>query len=316
MSVQENAQLPSTLLEAQTSISTQHSELDKVKNYLADERAQHERETNQLKRMVIKDEIYGSQIQILEDRNQQRYNSNESLRPTLASEAKRKIPLNDVVPARRMKPIRQGKQDSIESNTWDDAVPIYNFVLVGDAATGKSSFLLRLVYNQFRDDIGMDFHMKKMLVDGQKTNLRIWDTAGQERFQSISRLYIQKAQGILLLYDVTSEQSFLNIRAWLEQIRDSAEENVPVCIIGNKVDLREHEAARRCVSMADGETLATRNGALFCETSAKEGTNVVEAVLHLAREVRKNVKLVKPKMSLVKLAAKNAKKTFGTFCRL
>ncbi|XP_077453185.1 ras and EF-hand domain-containing protein isoform X1 [Stigmatopora argus] len=409
---QENAQLRSSLLEAQTSIGTLHSELDKVKNYLADERAQHERETNQLKRMVIEYETYGSQIQILQDRNQQLYDSNESLRATLASEAKRKIPLNDVVPARRMKPIRQGKQDSIESNnssvsswaskyldsgvsvhldtsdldldletddgrdsvetvhrsyseaelldveseaglslchsfagsnasmfrkqlsafnneknagedvcdTGDDAMPIYSLALAGDSGSGKSSFLLRLVSNQFRDDIqttlGVDFHMKKMLVDGQKTNLQIWDTAGQERFRSISRSYIRKAQGILLLYDVTSEQSFLNIRAWLEQIRDSAEENVPVCIIGNKVDLREHEAAKRCVSMAEGETLATRNGALFCETSAKEGTNVVEAVLHLAREVKKNVKLVKPQMSSVELAAINAKKTFGTCCRL
>ncbi|XP_077568301.1 ras and EF-hand domain-containing protein [Stigmatopora nigra] len=411
---QENAQLRSSLLEAQTNIGALNSELDKVKNHLADERAQHERETNQLKRMVIEYETYGSQIQILQDRNQQLYDSNETLRATLASEPKRKIPLNDVVPPRRMRPIRQSKQDSIGSNnssicevsTWankyldsgvsehldtsdqeldletddgrdsvetvhrsyseaelldvesvaglslchsfasssasvfrkqlsafneknagvdewdtgDVALPIYSLALAGDSGSGKSSFLLRLVSNQFRNDIqttlGVDFHMKKMLVDGQKTNLQIWDTAGQERFRSISRSYIRKAQGILLLYDVTSVHSFLNIRAWLEQIRDSAEENIPVCIIGNKVDLREHTDAKRCVSMTDGEKLATGSGALFCETSAKEGTNVVEAVLHLAREVKKNVKLVKPKIASLELAADNVKKTFGTCCRL
>uniref|UniRef100_A0A3B3QBG3 Uncharacterized protein n=1 Tax=Paramormyrops kingsleyae TaxID=1676925 RepID=A0A3B3QBG3_9TELE len=96
-------------------------------------------------------------------------------------------------------------------------------VLAGDAGTGKSSFLLRLSTNEFRGDIrttlGVDMHIKKMLVDGEETTLQIWDTAGQERFRSITRSYFRKAHGVFLLYDVTSESSFLSIREWMDQIQ-------------------------------------------------------------------------------------------------
>ncbi|XP_077373760.1 ras and EF-hand domain-containing protein isoform X3 [Festucalex cinctus] len=419
---QENELLRSSLLEAQTDVGALRAELDKLKNAFADQQAQHERETNDLKRMVIEYESYSSQVQILQDLNKQLYDSNDGLRAALASESKRK----NEAPARR-KLTRQStlKHNSLESSTstmsnvslWadkyldsgvslpldttessasdleldldtddgrgstetihrsyscahsdgelldakseaglslaqsfgssstscirkqlsafakekagsdvseaDDATPMYRLVLAGDAGAGKSSFLLRLALNQFKADmqttLGVDFQIKKMLVDGQKTNLQIWDTAGQERFRSIARSYFRKAHGVLLLYDVTSESSFLNIRDWLDQIQDATEDKVPVCIIGNKVDMREKVAAKRCVSTLHGEKLATTYGALFCETSAKEGTNVVEAVLHLAREVKKSVKVVKPKTtatSPVDLLSTNAKKTFGTCCRL
>ncbi|XP_040306263.1 ras and EF-hand domain-containing protein isoform X3 [Herpailurus yagouaroundi] len=129
----------------------------------------------------------------------------------------------------------------------------YKIVLAGDAAVGKSSFLMRLCKNEFRGNtsatLGVDFQMKTLIVDGDRTVLQLWDTAGQERFRSIAKSYFRRADGVLLLYDVTCEKSFLNVREWVDMI----------------------------------ETY----GALFCETSAKDGSNVVEAVLHLAREVKK-----------------------------
>ncbi|XP_037110143.1 ras and EF-hand domain-containing protein isoform X1 [Syngnathus acus] len=419
---QENKTLRSSLLRAQSDMGALRSELDELKKMYADQRAQYQRETNELKKMVIEYESYASQVQILQDLNKQLSDSNASLRSELASEAKRKLPAKNEATARRTKPIRQStlKHRSLESSMstlsnvslWadkyldsgvslapdttessasdldqdldtddgrgstetihrsyscahsdpelldgkseaglslaqsfgsmssmrkqlsafakekadpdepDGALPMYHLVLAGDTGAGKSSFLMRLALNQFRADmqttLGVDFQIKKMLVDGQKTNLQIWDTAGQERFRSIARSYFRKANGVLLFYDVTSESSFLNIRDWLDQIQDAAEDKVPVCIIGNKVDMREQLPAKRCVSTLEGEKLATAYGALFFETSAKDGTNVVEAVLHLAREVKKNVKAVKamPKTSPVDLLATNAKKTFGTCCRL
>uniref|UniRef100_A0A8C4ZHI7 RAS and EF-hand domain containing 2 n=1 Tax=Gadus morhua TaxID=8049 RepID=A0A8C4ZHI7_GADMO len=190
--------------------------------------------------------------------------------------------------------------------------PIYRLVLAGDAGSGKSSFLMRLTLNEFRTDmqttLGVDFQMKKLLVDGEKTTLQIWDTAGQERFRCIARSYFRKANGVLLLYDVTSESSFLNVRAWMEQIQDSTEGQIPMCIIGNKVDLRE-ERPVGCVSTAHGEKLASVYGALFCETSAKEGTNVVEAVLHLAREVKKTIVVRDQSESEVRLSSSSPKRT-------
>ncbi|KAB5574988.1 hypothetical protein PHYPO_G00215500 [Pangasianodon hypophthalmus] len=210
------------------------------------------------------------------------------------------------------------KQAEVEVIDSDGSVPMYRLVLAGDAGSGKSSFLLRLSLNEFRGEmqttLGVDFQMKKMLVDGEKTNLQIWDTAGQERFRSIARSYFRKAHGVLLLYDVTSENSFLNVREWIEQIQESTDGSVPLCLIGNKVDLRVVRGVESCVSPAHGEKLARTYNALFCETSAKEGTNVVEAVLHLAREIKKHTKLRKQTESQVKLTLNSGKKALSNCC--
>ncbi|XP_042352289.1 ras and EF-hand domain-containing protein [Plectropomus leopardus] len=422
---QENEELRTSLLQAQTDIAILHSELDKLKNMYADQRAQHERETEELKRMVMEYQSYSNQIQILQETNKKLYDSNDGLRSALASEAvaaKRRLSPQNEIPARRMKPLRQStlnrgssepdprkmiyshvatwadkyldsgvslpmdtaessgsdydsddSRESVETvhhsysyvpsdveisevkseatvsmapskassiasslrrrlsafstkpleadmNQSEEPAPMYRLVLAGDAGSGKSSFLLRLTLNEFRGDIqttlGVDFQIKKMLVDGETTSLQIWDTAGQERFRSIARSYFRKAHGVLLLYDVTSESSFLNVRAWVDQIQDSTEEKIPMCVIGNKVDLREQLPERSCVSSLHGEKLAKAYGALFCETSAKEGTNVVETVLHLAREVKKNVKLRRQSDSQVKLSQSNTKKTLNACCGL
>ncbi|XP_029910213.1 ras and EF-hand domain-containing protein [Myripristis murdjan] len=423
---QENEQLRSSLLKAQTNIAVLHSELDKLKNMYADQKVQHERESDDLKRMVLEYQSYSTQIQILQEMNKKLYDSNDGLRSALASEvvaAKRRLSPQNEIPARRMKPLHQStlnhssaEQDSSKLDyshvaSWadkyldsgvtlpmdtaessgsdydsDDSInsvetvhhsysyvpsdveisdvkseaavsvapsrassfassirrrlsafstkpseadsiveneepaPMYRLVLAGDAGAGKSSFLLRLTLNDFRGDIqttlGVDFQIKKMLVDGEKTSLQIWDTAGQERFRSIARSYFRKAHGVLLLYDVTSESSFLNVRAWVDQIQESTDEHIPMCVIGNKVDLRDELPEGSCVSAVHGEKLAKAYGALFCETSAKEGTNVVEAVLHLAREVKKNVKVRRQSDSQVRLTPTNPKKTLNSCCGL
>ncbi|KAG2470815.1 ras and EF-hand domain-containing protein isoform X1 [Polypterus senegalus] len=217
-----------------------------------------------------------------------------SRRSSISSSIRRRLPAFS-----QKKTNMEGLEDS------NSPGPMYKLVLAGDAGSGKSSFLLRLCMNEFKGDttstLGVDFQMKKLSVDGEHTSLQIWDTAGQERFRSIARNYFRKAHGVLLMYDVTSEQSFLNIREWIDAIRESTDDPIPVIVIGNKTDLREELPESSCVHTTHGEKLAMAYGALFCETSAKEGTNVVEAVLHLAREVKKNVDLhhnVEPPMKL------------------
>ncbi|XP_063769882.1 ras and EF-hand domain-containing protein [Pseudophryne corroboree] len=169
----------------------------------------------------------------------------------------------------------------------------YKIVLAGDAAVGKSSFLMRLCKNEFRGNtsatLGVDFQMKTLVVDGEPTLLQLWDTAGQERFRSIAKSYFRRADGVLLLYDVTCEKSFLNVREWIDMIEDSTHDSIPIMMVGNKADLRQvlSDQGHKCVPTSYGEKLSMTYRALFCETSAKEGSNIVEAVLHLAREVRK-----------------------------
>ncbi|XP_034090682.1 ras and EF-hand domain-containing protein-like isoform X1 [Gymnodraco acuticeps] len=166
----------------------------------------------------------------------------------------------------------------------------YRIVLAGDAAVGKSSFLLRLCKNEYKLNssatLGVDFQMKTLIVDGEPVLLQLWDTAGQERFRSIAKSYFRRADGVLLLYDVTCEKSFLNVREWVDMIeQDVSQEDIPIMLVGNKCDLRQD--GNNCVPTSYGEKLAMTYNTLFCETSAKDGSNILEAVLHLARQVTK-----------------------------
>ncbi|KPP72668.1 ras and EF-hand domain-containing protein-like, partial [Scleropages formosus] len=177
----------------------------------------------------------------------------------------------------------QGEKDDVTLK-YPTSDKSYKIVLAGDAAVGKSSFLLRLCKNEFRGNtsatLGVDFQMKTLVVDGEPTVLQLWDTAGQERFRSIAKSYFRRADGVLLLYDVTCEKSFLN---------DVSQEDIPIMLVGNKVDLRKQalEEGIKCIPSSYGEKLAMTYNAMFCETSAKDGSNVIEAVLHLARTRRR-----------------------------
>nr|XP_030114204.3 ras and EF-hand domain-containing protein [Taeniopygia guttata] len=191
----------------------------------------------------------------------------------------------------------------------------YKIVLAGDAAVGKSSFLMRFCKNEFQGNtsatLGVDFQMKRLIVDGEPTVLQLWDTAGQERFRSIAKSYFRRADGVLLLYDVTCEKSFINVREWVDMIEDATHENIPIMIVGNKADLRQDvmEQGQKCVPINYGEKLAMTYNALFCETSAKDGSNIVEAVLHLAREVRKRSDNRDDTRSVTSLAGTPVKKS-------
>lgn len=204
---------------------------------------------------------------------------------------------SSVASSRKRLPVFTPKKVEVQVSPEDSQNhgPLYRLVLAGDAGSGKSSFLLRFCSNEFKQDItttlGVDFRMKKLLVDGDQTTLQIWDTAGQERFRSIAKSYFRKAHGVLLLYDVTSERSFLNVREWVDEIKNSTEKSIPIILIGNKTDMRAEMPESSSVHTSHGEKLAMTYSSLFFETSAKDGTNVVEAVLHLAREVKKTVDL-------------------------
>ncbi|XP_029296107.1 ras and EF-hand domain-containing protein [Cottoperca gobio] len=191
----------------------------------------------------------------------------------------------------------------------------YRIVLAGDAAVGKSSFLLRLCKNEFKLNssatLGVDFQMKTLIVDGEPVLLQLWDTAGQERFRSIAKSYFRRADGVLLLYDVTCERSFLNVREWVDMIEDVSQEDIPIMLVGNKCDLRQDGG--NCVPTSYGEKLAMTYNTLFCETSARDGSNILEAVLHLARQVTQKAAFDEKSQyqSLPKLDAPRRKPNFS-----
>ncbi|XP_048580908.1 myosin-6 isoform X3 [Nematostella vectensis] len=183
---------------------------------------------------------------------------------------------------------------ALNMSNVDERVPerMFKIVLAGDAAVGKSSFILRLCRNRFHSalnsTLGVDFQMKTLVVDGKTYALQLWDTAGQERFRSIAKSYFRKADGVLLLYDVTCETSFLDVRDWVEAIEESCSKPVPIMLCGNKIDIRQSAAAenKTVITAESGSRLAKEHGALFIETSSKENKNIAEACIELARMLR------------------------------
>ncbi|XP_052802878.1 ras and EF-hand domain-containing protein homolog isoform X5 [Mya arenaria] len=171
---------------------------------------------------------------------------------------------------------------------------MFKVVLAGDAAVGKSSLIMRLCKGKFYENLsstlGVDFQTKMIELDGRTVALQLWDTAGQERFRSIAKSYFRRADGVLLLYDVTYERSFMSIREWMDSIEDGSIKKLPIMLCANKTDMRTEadQQGRKTVSYDDGQRLAREYCALFIETSAKDGTNIGEAVSELTRLMRAN----------------------------
>lgn len=123
-------------------------------------------------------------------------------------------------------------------------------------------------------------------LDGKTIKLQIWDTAGQERFRTITSSYYRGAHGIIVVYDVTDQESFNNVKQWLHEIDRYAAENVNKLLVGNKSDL----TAKRVVSTEQGKEFADSLGIEFLETSAKTSTNVEQAFLTMASQIKARMK--------------------------
>ncbi|XP_012924153.1 ras-related protein Rab-8A isoform X2 [Heterocephalus glaber] len=133
---------------------------------------------------------------------------------------------------------------------------LFKLLLIGDSGVGKTCVLFRFSEDAFNSTfistIGIDFKIRTIELDGKRIKLQIWDTAGQERFRTITTAYYRGAMGIMLVYDITNEKSFDNIRNWIRNI----------------------------------EELALDYGIKFMETSAKANINVENAFFTLARDIK------------------------------
>jgi len=165
---------------------------------------------------------------------------------------------------------------------------LVKLLLVGDSGVGKSCFLRRFSGDpwapSFTDKIGVDFKVRTIEINATRIKLQMWDLApGQARFRTIPKLYWRGAMGILLVYDVTDECSFNNIRTWHSDVEQYASESVSKILIGNKSDWED----KRAVTEEQGRELANELSInLFMEASAKVNEGVEEAFFTLAGDIK------------------------------
>jgi len=163
---------------------------------------------------------------------------------------------------------------------------LFKLLLIGDSGVGKSCLLLRFAEDAFTESylstIGVDFKIRTIESEGKMLKLQIWDTAGQERFRTISQAYYRGAHGIAVVYDVTDNETFEHVKGWLMEVNKHASGNVRKLLIGNKSDLVE----KKVVEYSLAQKFADEQGIAFVETSAKNSTNVEQAFLALAKQIR------------------------------
>ncbi|OMJ10614.1 GTP-binding protein ypt1 [Smittium culicis] len=166
---------------------------------------------------------------------------------------------------------------------------LFKLLLIGDSGVGKSCLLLRFADDTYTESyistIGVDFKIRTIELEGKTVKLQIWDTAGQERFRTITSSYYRGAYGIIVVYDVTDQESFNNVERWLQEIGRYASEGVNKLLVGNKSDLEES----RAVDFTQAKEFAEQLGIPFLETSAKDSTNVEQAFLTMAKQIKDRV---------------------------
>ncbi|KAG7385639.1 hypothetical protein PHYPSEUDO_001201 [Phytophthora pseudosyringae] len=190
---------------------------------------------------------------------------------------------------------------------------LFKLVLIGDSGVGKSCLLLRFADDAFTESyittIGVDFvrgfdgwsssrwlsvgkdltevvvcdlqRFRTVKIDNKTVKLQIWDTAGQERFRTITSAYYRGADGIIMVYDVTSQESFDHVNDWLNEVNRYASEGTCKLLVGNKCDISDNKA----VSYETAKAFADSLSIPFLETSAKNAQNVEEAFLTMASEL-------------------------------
>nr|3BC1_A Chain A, Ras-related protein Rab-27A [Mus musculus]3BC1_E Chain E, Ras-related protein Rab-27A [Mus musculus] len=166
---------------------------------------------------------------------------------------------------------------------------LIKFLALGDSGVGKTSVLYQYTDGKFNSKfittVGIDFREKRVVYRangpdgavgrGQRIHLQLWDTAGLERFRSLTTAFFRDAMGFLLLFDLTNEQSFLNVRNWISQLQMHAySENPDIVLCGNKSDLED----QRAVKEEEARELAEKYGIPYFETSAANGTNISHAI--------------------------------------
>ena len=163
-------------------------------------------------------------------------------------------------------------------------------IIVGDSGVGKTNIITRFSKDLFnyksKATIGVEFYYKTLKINKNIFKVEIWDTAGQERYKSITSAYYKGAKGALIVYDITSEDSFNNVETWIHEVRSKSSFNLQIILIGNKTDLYKD----RKISLEQGIEKAKNLNLHLFEASALDKTNINESFNCLLKEIYLDIK--------------------------
>ena len=167
----------------------------------------------------------------------------------------------------------------------EDRKYIIKVCLLGEANVGKTSLLYRYIENKFRDNykatLGVNLLKKEANIDGYGLiTIQIWDLGGQESFKSLRKLYLEGANGALVIFDVTKRKTFEKLDDWVGDFKDARGEE-PLLLVGNKTDLIDNMKVKE----NEAREFASKNGMECVMTSAKTGENVEAAFLNLIKVI-------------------------------
>ena len=166
-------------------------------------------------------------------------------------------------------------------------------ILLGDCGVGKTNIILRFMKDEFDEDsittTGSSYTMKKIEKDNITYRLNIWDTAGQEKYRSLTKMFLQDANIIILVYSIVEEITFDNLDYWYNIIIDNCGEDIVIAIVGNKHDLYFEEA----VDEDKAQNYANKKNAIFKLVSAKENKLGIDELFNILLDEYINKKLNK-----------------------
>ena len=164
---------------------------------------------------------------------------------------------------------------------------LYKIILIGDSNVGKTNIISRYCNNSFnynsRYTIGIDFSTKLIQIEDKIVKIQIWDTAGQEKYRAIMPSYYRNCSGILIIFDITNEQSFDNVSKWYDEVLKNCgtDKDYKTMLIGNKSDLND----KRIISYSTARTFANKNRMLYIETSALNSVNINDAIMKFIHHI-------------------------------
>ena len=165
---------------------------------------------------------------------------------------------------------------------------ILKLLIVGDSTVGKTNFIMRFISDKFNESYmttsGIDLKSKDIEIKNKNIRIQIWDTAGQEKYRAITRNLYLKVLGVLIIYDITNEKSYNNLKTWVQLIREDCGSHMQIIIVGNKCDLD----SERKINQEEVMKYAKKEKIEYIETSCKTGENVQKAVKTICEKILEN----------------------------